>query len=129
MGIVTAKLRLSNPRIPSLAEIEVDALADTGSVFLCIPDHVRLQLKLEALETREVKLADGSRATYPYVGPLVLRFKNRTGFAGALVRGDEVLLGAIPMEEMDLVVNPRDRTVDVNPDSPDIARGICKRAA
>jgi clan AA aspartic protease len=126
---VTAKLRLSNPRIPALAEIEVNALADTGSVFLCIPEHVCLQLKLEALETREVKLADGSRATYPYVGPIVLRFKNRTGFVGALVLGDEVLLGAIPMEEMDLVVNPRDRTVDVNPDSPNIASGICKRAA
>jgi clan AA aspartic protease len=126
---VTAKLHLSNPRIPALAEIEVNALADTGSVFLCIPEHVCLQLKLEALETREVKLADGSRATYPYVGPIVLRFKNRTGFVGALVLGDEVLLGAIPMEEMDLVVNPRDRTVDVNPDSPNIASGICKRAA
>jgi clan AA aspartic protease len=126
---VTAKLHLSNPRIPALAEIEVNALADTGSVFLCIPEHVCLQLKLEALESREVKLADGSRATYPYVGPIVLRFKNRTGFVGALVLGDEVLLGAIPMEEMDLVVNPRDRTVDVNPDSPNIASGICKRAA
>jgi clan AA aspartic protease len=129
MGIVTAKLRLSNPRLPALSEIEVDALADTGSVFLCIPEHVRLQLKLEALETREVKLADGSRATYPYVGPIVLHFKNRTGFVGALVLGDEVLLGAIAMEEMDLVVNPRDRTVDVNPDSPNIASGICKHAA
>src|SRR5262249_34864924 len=67
--------------------------------------------------------------TYPYVGPIVLHFKNRTGFVGALVLGDEVLLGAIPMEEMDLVVNPRDRTVDANPDSPNIASGICKRAA
>jgi hypothetical protein len=63
------------------------------------------------------------------LGPIVLRFKNRTGFVGALVLGDEVLLGAIPMEEMDLVVSPRDRTVDVNPDSPNIATGICKRAA
>lgn len=126
---MTAKLQLSNPRDPSLAAIEVTALADTGSVFLCIPEHVRLQLKLDPLEHREVKLADGSRASHPYVGPIVLRFKNRTGFVGALVLGDEVLLGAIPMEEMDLVVNPRDRSVDVNPDSPNIAQGICKRAA
>lgn len=126
---MTAQLTLSNPREPALAAIEVPALADTGSVFLCIPEHVRIQLKLEALERREVKLADGSRASYPYVGPLVVRFKNRTGFMGALVLGDEVLLGAIPMEEMDLVVNPRDRTVDVNPASPNIATGICKRAA
>jgi hypothetical protein len=43
--------------------------------------------------------------------------------------GDEVLLGAIPVEEMDLVVNPRDRTVDANPESPNIETGICKRAA
>jgi clan AA aspartic protease len=129
MGLVTAKLQLSNPRESSLAAIEVTALADTGSVFLCIPEHVRLQLQLEALERREVKLADGSRKSYPYVGPIVLRFKNRTGFVGALVLGDEVLLGAIPIEEMDLIVNPRDRSVDVNPDSPNIAQGICKHAA
>jgi hypothetical protein len=57
MGLVTAKLQLSNPREPSLAPIEVAALADTGSVFLCIPEHVRLQLKLDALQHREVKLA------------------------------------------------------------------------
>lgn len=129
MGLVTARLQLTNPRDPSLAPIEVEALADTGSVFLCIPEHVRLQLALEVMETREVTLADGSRVTYPYVGPLVLRFKNRTGFTGALVLGDQVLLGAIPMEDMDLVVNPRDRTVDVNPNSPNIPSGICKHAA
>ena len=128
MGIVTAKLQLANPREPSLAPIEVEALADTGSVFLCIPEHVRLQLGLQVLERREVKLADGSRVTYPYVGPVVLRFKNRMGFSGALVLGDQVLLGAIPMEDMDLVLNPRDRTVDVNPESPNIASGICMRA-
>ena len=129
MGLVTVKLQISNPREPGLEPIEVPALADTGSVFLCIPEHVRLQLELEVHETREVTLADGSRATYPYVGPIVVRFKNRTGFMGALVLGDEVLLGAIAMEEMDLVVNPRDRTVDVNPESPNIATGIVKRAA
>jgi hypothetical protein len=51
------------------------------------------------------------------------------GRHGAPVLGDEVLLGAIPMEDLDLVVNPRDRTVDVNPASPTIASGIVKRAA
>jgi clan AA aspartic protease len=129
VGIVTAKLQLSNPRDPSLAPIEVAALADTGAVFLCIPEHVRSQLKLETLEYRDVKLADGSIASCPYVGPIKLFFKNRSGFHGALVLGDEVLLGAVPMEEMDLVVNPRDRTVDVHPERPNIAGGICKRAA
>lgn len=126
---MTAKLLLTNPRDRSLAPIEVDALADTGSVFLCIPEHVRLQLKLEVLEHREVTLADGTHRSVPYVGPLQLRFKSRSGFVGALVMGDQVLLGAIPMEDLDLVVRPGTRSVDVNPDSPNIASGICKRAA
>ena len=126
---MTAKLRLSNPRDSSRETIEVGALADTGSVFLCIPQHVCLQLGLEVLQEREVRLADGSCVSVPYVGPVLVQFKNRTGVMGALVLGDEVLLGAIPMEDMDLVVNPRDRTVDVNPASPNIASGIAKRAA
>jgi hypothetical protein len=53
---VNAKLQLTNPREPLLSPIEVDPIADTGSVFLCIPEHVRLQLKLEVLEYREVTL-------------------------------------------------------------------------
>lgn len=126
---MTAKLRLSNPREPALAPVLVDALADTGSVFLCIPQHVYVQLGLSVLQEREVKIADGSCVSVPYVGPVLVQFKNRTGVMGALVLGDEVLLGAIPMQDMDLVVNPRDRTVDVNPASPNIASGIVKRAA
>jgi hypothetical protein len=51
---------------------------------------------------------------------------NRIGFAGALVMGDQVLLGAIPMEDLDLVVIPKTRTLDLNPDSPDIASTIAK---
>jgi hypothetical protein len=47
-------------------------------------------------------------------------FKNRVGFTGALVMGDQVLLGAIPMEDMDLVIIPKTREIDVNPRSPEI---------
>lgn len=45
----------------------------------------------------------------------------RVAFTGALVMGDQVLLGAIAIEDMDLVVSPKDRRVDVNPDSPNVA--------
>jgi hypothetical protein len=45
------------------------------------------------------------------------------------VLGDQVLLGAIALEDMDLVVDPRNGVVDVNPASPNIASGIVKRAA
>ena len=55
------------------------------------------------------------------MGPLEVRFKNRVALGGALVIEDRVLLGAIPMEDMDLIVSPRDRKVEVNPASPDAA--------
>ncbi|HKB37192.1 MAG TPA: hypothetical protein VKD72_12120 [Gemmataceae bacterium] len=120
------KLMLWNASNPALQPVEVDALADTGSVHLCIPPHVQLQLGLEEVEKKEATLAEGSRKLVPYVGPVELHFKNRVGFAGALVLGDQVLLGAIPMEDMDLVVIPSTRTVDVNPSNPNIASSIVK---
>lgn len=126
MGLTNATVSLRNPREPSLAPVEVQALADTGSVHLCIPEHVRIQLKLTEIDRKEATLADGSRALVPYVGPIEVRFKNRVGFAGALVMGDQVLLGAIPMEDMDLVVVPSTRTLEVNPGSPNIASTIVK---
>lgn len=126
MGLVMTKILLKNPRESALAPLEVEALADTGAVHLCIPEHVRLQLKLDEMDKKEVTLADGRKALVPYVGPIEVRFKNRVGFAGALVMGDQVLLGAIPMEDMDLVVIPRDRSLDINPSSPNIATSVVK---
>jgi clan AA aspartic protease len=126
MGLVDAALILKNPRKPELSDVSVSALADTGSVHLCIPEHVRIQLELEELDKKEITLADGSRRLVPYVGPVEIRFRNRIGFAGALVLGDQVLLGAIPMEDMDLVVIPMTRSIEVNPLSPNIATSIVK---
>ncbi|MFH1435572.1 MAG: clan AA aspartic protease [Pseudomonadota bacterium] len=129
MGLVTAKITLKNPRENDLEPLEVEALADSGAVHLCIPELVRARLKLEEIMKKEVTLADGKKKSVPYVGPIEIRFKNRLGFAGALVMGDQVLIGAIPMEDMDLVIIPGKRTLDVNPDSPDIAQSIAKHQA
>jgi clan AA aspartic protease len=126
MGLVHAKLALLNPRKPDLQAVEVDALADSWAVHLCIPPYVQIQLELEETAKKEATLADGSKKLVPYVGPVELRFKNRIGFAGALVLGDEVLLGAIPMEDMDLVIIPKTRTLDVNPGSPNVATSVAK---
>lgn len=126
MGLVSAKIVLRNPRRPELVPLEVDALADSGSVHLCIPEHIRIQLELDEIDQKEATLADDSRKLVPYVGPIEIRFKNRVGFVGALVLGNQVLLGAIPMEDMDLVVIPTTRTVDVNPSSPNIATSVVK---
>jgi len=126
MGLVVGKVMLLNPRKPKLAPIEVEVLADSGAVHLCIPPHVQMQLGLEEISKKEVVLADGSQRLVPYVGPVEVRFKNRVGFVGALVMGDQALLGAIPMEDMDLVILPKTKKLDVNPASPNIATSLAK---
>jgi clan AA aspartic protease len=126
MGLVSAKILLENPKESELKAIEVDALVDSGAVHLCIPEHLQIQLKLKEIDKKEVTLADGSKKLAPYVGPVLIRFKNRAGFTGALVLGDEVLMGAIPMEDLDLVILPKEQKLDVNPESPNIATSIAK---
>jgi clan AA aspartic protease len=126
MGLTRARLRLTNARRPDLAAVELDALADTGALHLCIPEHVAIQLQLDQLEKREITVADGSKRLVPYMGPIIISFANRQCYAGAMVLGDEALLGAIPTEDMDLVVSPGLRQVTVNPANPNIAVSIAK---
>ena len=126
MGLIRGTFQLLNPLSQELAPLEVSALADTGAVHLCIPEHVALQLQLQELEKREVVLADGHRRTVPYMGPVEVRFRNRRCFTGAMVLGNAVLLGAIPMEDMDLVLQPQLQSIDVNPESPNIAVSLAK---
>jgi clan AA aspartic protease len=126
MGHVFAQLDLGNPRKPDLAPVTVKALADTGALMLCIPEHVALQLELEQESVREVSVADGRKRRVPYVGPIKVTFGKRFCYVGALVLGDEVLLGAVPMEDMDLVVNPARREITVDPESPNIPHARVK---
>ena len=126
MGLASATIILSNPRLDSLKSVEVEALADSGAVFLCIPEHVANQLQLELDSEKEVTTADGNRRMCRYVGPTHIRFENRSCYVGAIVLGDQVLLGAIPMEDMDLVVLPLERRVAVNPLNPNFAAGLVK---
>ena len=76
-------------------------------MHLCIPEQLAIQLQLSELDRRAVLLADGHRRTVPYVGPVEARLRNRRWFIGAMVVGNAVLLGAIPMEDMDLVLRPQ----------------------
>ena len=129
MGHAFAEIVLSNPRQTALSSITVQALADTGALMLCIPEHIALQLRLETESIREVSVADGRSMNVPYVGPIKVSFGDRFCYVGALVLGDEVLLGAVPMEDMDLIVNPSRREVTVNPASPNIPHARVKSSS
>lgn len=124
MGLVTATVTLSNPKRDDLVPLDVPVLVDTGAVHMCIPQHVAIQLGLEEIDRREVTLADGRKSFVPYVGPIFITFENRKCFVGAMVLGDQALLGAIPMEDMDLVVSPLKQELRVNPANPNFAASL-----
>ncbi len=126
MGVVYATIKLSNPVISDSAPMEVQCLVDSGATYLCIPPHLADQLQLKELQKREVTLADGSSNLVPYVGPIKVEYANRLCFVGAMVLGDQTLLGAIPMEDMDLVIHPKLFQLSVNPESPNVAHGLAK---
>src|ERR1700740_1733198 len=98
MGLVFANITLSNPVQPALQSIAANCLVDSGATYLCIPQHVAIQLGVSELQKREVTLADGSAKLVPYVGPVKVEFEDRICFTGAMVMGDQCLLGAISME-------------------------------
>lgn len=126
MGITYTALRLGNDAREDLEELDAEALVDTGALHLCIPEHVALQLQLKDSGFREVQLADGHVHKVRYVSPVRIEMLGRSCVTGALVMGNQVLLGAIPMEDMDLVVEPSKRRVSVNPLSPNIPMSLAK---
>jgi clan AA aspartic protease len=127
MGLVYGQIFLSNPKDETLKPIEVRCLVDSGATYLCIPETIAIQLKLEEAEKREVMLADGSVRSVSYVGPVQINFDNRSCYVGAMVMGEQTLLGAIPMEDMDLVVHPKLFKLSVNPAHPNIAGGYAMK--
>ncbi|MCX7045047.1 MAG: clan AA aspartic protease [Candidatus Sumerlaeota bacterium] len=124
MDTINAEISLSNPKRADLNSVQVEALVDSGAFCLCIPEHIKIQLGFQEIERREVTIANAKKEVVSYVGPVTINCLGRTSFGGALVIGDRVLLGALPMEDMDLVISPSKQTVTVNPESPNIASGL-----
>jgi clan AA aspartic protease len=120
MGIVYQHIRLANAAKPDLEELDANALVDSGAADLCIPQGVALQLKLESVEQRVITLADGREQVVDYVGPVRVEVFGRHAFTGAMVLGDQVLLGAIPMQAMDVLIDPRRHQLIPNPQHPNI---------
>lgn len=126
MGLIKTEITLENPKEVNLAKLTTMALVDTGALHLCIPNEVAMQLNLVELEKRPVTFANGESKLCSYVGPIQLRWQNRTCFVGAMVLGDEVLLGAIPLEDMDLIIHPSQLKLIVNPEHPNYPASVAK---
>jgi clan AA aspartic protease len=84
------------------------ALVDTGATNLVISEKTRQKLGLEVRETGEVTLGHGKREPCAYTEWVTVYWKNRRAVCEAIVlpHAKETLLGVIPLEQMDLVVDP-----------------------
>ena len=102
----------------------VRAMVDSGATMLAIPEFIKRQLDLQKVTEIEAELADGSNLNLEVVGPVEVRFQNRRTSVEALVvpNSKTVLLGAMPMEGMDVLVDPKRERLVVNPESPNVAR-------
>jgi clan AA aspartic protease len=102
----------------------VTALVDTGSYMLAINENIQEQLQLPVVEKRKAQLATGQIIECDVVAPVEIKFKNRRSSCSAMVLPgeSEVLLGAIPFEDLDVLIHPLRQELIVNPDHPYFAQ-------
>lgn len=133
MGKVMTNLKITNNTdfdiaargliAPSqIRSVEVEALVDTGATMLALPEDVISALGVTHAGHRKVRDARGLVVAVPWVGGLRIEILGREMTCDALVlpRGATPLIGQIPLEALDLVVDPKSREVSVNPASPDV---------
>jgi hypothetical protein len=114
-----------------IRQIEVRCLVDSGAVMLSIGQDLCDYLGLKIKGKKIAHLANGQRVELPYAGTVEVRFGDRTASTNALILpGDsEPLLGAIPMEEMDLIIHPsRGELIPAHADGPlTVLKGMPRR--
>jgi len=108
--------------ISAVRSIEIEGLVDTGATMLALPEDVVAPLGVPVLGRRKVRDACGLVIEVPWVGNLRLEILGREMTTDALVlpAGATPLIGQIPLEALDLMVDPKSREVRVNPESPDL---------
>jgi clan AA aspartic protease len=124
MGLVHTEITLKNGEditkvkmglMPKqgIRRVTVNALVDSGAWTLVINESTRKKLGLEAERVAPGILADGTKSMYKVIGPLEIAWKDRFYIGEALVvpEAKENLLGAIPLEALDLTINPRTEQV------------------
>ena len=132
MGEVYADITLKNAedignalsgyiKAEDVREVKVSACADSGAYDLCITEDVfqRLGLRVDGEITATV--ANGQKVKCKITSPVKVHWEDRfTSTPATVIPGlEEVLLGAIPMEGMDLMVHPRSgKVVGAHGDKP-----------
>jgi len=98
---------------PEVRQVLVHALVDTGSGTLVINEALRQELGLEINKKQWITLADNTAKLCTYADPVEIHWQDRQSMVQPIVMDDakDVLLGAIPLQEMDLIVHPAEHTL------------------
>jgi clan AA aspartic protease len=101
--------------------VQIEGLVDPGATTLVLPADVVAQLGLAVRGIKKVRYADGRVAQIPWVAGLIVEILGRETSCEAFVEhaGTTPLIGQIPLEALDLLVDPKTRELRVNPASPD----------
>jgi predicted aspartyl protease len=93
-----------------------DALVDTGATFLSLPSRLIKQLGLEKVRERTLRTAVGPRLAAMY-DVVRLRVQDRDCLMEVVEIDDAapVLIGQLPLEAMDFVVDPGAQRLIGNP--------------
>jgi clan AA aspartic protease len=88
--------------------LTVNAVVDTGAWTLVINEKTREKLGLLVKRSGEATVAGGGKVPSHVTEPVMVCWKDRETPCQAVVLPgeDEVLLGALPLEGMDLIVHP-----------------------
>ena len=92
-------------------------MVDSGCYMMVITDDIRQQLDLPLIQEQVFRLADDSEIQGEVVGPVEIHFENRSTTVRAVVLpgAEEPLLGSIPLEDLDVVIDPNQQRLIVNP--------------
>jgi len=93
-----------------------DALVDTGATYLSMPTRMIRQLGLSKGDTRRIRTCAGLVDASLY-GPVQFTIQDRTGTLDVMEMADDVpvLIGQLPLELLDFVVDPQSRSLIGNP--------------
>jgi clan AA aspartic protease len=91
-----------------IRRMTVEAIVDTGAWLLIMGEETRKRLGLTVVKESVATLAGGTRQACKITEPVGIRWKDRDTECRAMVLPgkEEVLLGCIPLEGMDLMVDP-----------------------
>ena len=100
--------------------MHVEMLVDSGAYMLAINESIQEQMQFPLVEKRKFELGNGNIVEYDVVASVEVKFKNRrTNWSAVVLAGStEPLLGAIPLEDMDVLIHPYRQELIVNPEHP-----------